>query len=81
MKKNKHRITRTPLNIGGELGCYGRVGSFCSTSGSRRVITSGMPSHFGINFNSDLFIFCPAIFVLKMYHSPLKPSPPRERNT
>jgi hypothetical protein len=30
-------VTRTPLNTGGELGCSGRVISFCSTSGTRRV--------------------------------------------
>jgi hypothetical protein len=35
--KNKDRVTRTPLNTGGELMCPGRVSSFCSTSGIRRV--------------------------------------------
>ena len=28
----KDRVTRTPLKIGSELGCSGRVSSFCSTS-------------------------------------------------
>ena len=33
----KDRVTRTPLNTGGELMCSGRVISSCSTSGTRRV--------------------------------------------
>ena len=33
----KDRVTRTPLETGGELRCFGRVSSFCSTSGTRRV--------------------------------------------
>jgi hypothetical protein len=35
--KTKDRVTRTPLNTGGELRCSGpgRVGSSCSTSGTR----------------------------------------------
>jgi len=36
--KTKDRVTRTPLNTGGELRCSGRVSSSCSTSGTRRVI-------------------------------------------
>jgi hypothetical protein len=35
--KTKDRVTRTPLKTGGELGCYGRVSSACSTSDTRRV--------------------------------------------
>ena len=35
--KTKDRITWTPLKTGGELRCSGRVGSSCSTSGTRRV--------------------------------------------
>ena len=35
--KTKDRVTRTPLRTGGELRCSGRVRSFCSTSGTRRV--------------------------------------------
>ena len=30
--KTKDRVTRTPLNTGGEFRCPGRVGSTCSTS-------------------------------------------------
>jgi hypothetical protein len=35
--QTKDQVTRTPLNTGGELRCSGRVGSSCSTSGTRRV--------------------------------------------
>ena len=35
--KTKDRVTRTPLKTGVELRCSGRVCSFCSTSGTRRV--------------------------------------------
>jgi hypothetical protein len=35
--KTKDRVSRTPLRTGGELGCFRRVISSCSTSGSRRV--------------------------------------------
>jgi len=31
--KTKDRVRRTPLKIGGELGCSGRVSSSCCTSG------------------------------------------------
>jgi hypothetical protein len=35
--KTKDRVTRTPLKTWGELGCFGRVSSSCSTSDTRRV--------------------------------------------
>jgi hypothetical protein len=35
--KTKDRVTRTPVKTGGELRCSGRVGSSCSTSGTRHV--------------------------------------------
>ena len=35
--KTKDRVIRTPLKTGGELRWPGRVGSSCSTSGTRRV--------------------------------------------
>jgi hypothetical protein len=35
--KTKDRVTRTPVKTRGELRCSGRVGSSCSTSGTRRV--------------------------------------------
>ena len=36
-QKTKDRATRTLLNTGGELRFSGRVSSFCSISGTRRV--------------------------------------------
>jgi len=36
-QKTKDRETRTPLKTGGELWCSGRVGSSCSSCGTRRV--------------------------------------------
>jgi hypothetical protein len=39
-QKANDRITRTPLQTGGELRCSGKVNSFCSTSDTRRVIVS-----------------------------------------
>jgi hypothetical protein len=33
----KDRVTRTPLNAGGELRYSGKVGSSCTTSGTSRV--------------------------------------------
>ena len=35
--KTKDQATRTQLKTGGEIRCSGRVGSSCSTSGTRRV--------------------------------------------
>jgi len=35
--KTKDRVTRSPLKTGGELRWFGRVGSSCSTSDTRRV--------------------------------------------
>ena len=35
--KTKDRVTRIPLETGGELGCSARISSSCSTSGTRRV--------------------------------------------
>ena len=34
-QKTKDRVRRTSLKTGGELMCSGRVGSSCSTSGTR----------------------------------------------
>ena len=35
--KSKDRVTRTPLTTGDEHRCSGRVGSSCSTNGTRRT--------------------------------------------
>ena len=43
----KHRVTRSPLKTEGELRCYGRVDSSCSTSDTRRVnlVTTPVINH------------------------------------
>ena len=43
----KDRVTRTPLQIGGEHRCLGMVSSSCSTSDTRRVnlVTNPVISH------------------------------------
>jgi hypothetical protein len=43
----KIQVTRTWLNIGGKLRCYGMVSNSCSTSGTRRVnlVTKPVISH------------------------------------
>jgi hypothetical protein len=45
--KTKDRVTRTPLKTGDELRYYGKVSSFCSASGTRRVnlVTDPVISH------------------------------------
>ena len=45
--KTNDRVTRTPLKTRGELRCSRRVGSSCSTSGTRRVnlVTNPVISH------------------------------------
>ena len=45
--KTKDRLTLTTLKTGGELRCFGRVGSSCSTSDTRHVnlVTNPVISH------------------------------------
>ena len=45
--KTKDRVTRTSLKTWGELMCFGKVSSSCSTSGTRRVnlVTNLVISH------------------------------------
>ena len=45
--KAKDRVTRTRQNTGDELRCSGRVGTFCSTSGTRGVnlVTNPVINH------------------------------------
>ena len=45
----KDRVTRIPLQTGGELRCSGRVNSSCSTSDIRRVKLSTRPATFFIS--------------------------------
>ena len=63
---SKDRVTRTPLKTGGELGCSGRVGSSCSTSGTH--IRLLLPSHKILNeanmyrlFTLCLYLSCHSI--------------------
>ena len=41
--KTKDRVTQTPLKIKGELRCYGRVSSSCSSSGTCRFTLISNP--------------------------------------
>jgi hypothetical protein len=71
--KTKDRVTRTPLKIGGELRCSGRVGSSCSTSGTRRVnlVTNTVISR-EWGKNRELFTTSgtyPWSFVTQIFHS------------
>jgi hypothetical protein len=45
--KTKDLVTQSPLLIGGELRCFGRVGSSSSTSGTRcfNLVTNPVISH------------------------------------
>ena len=54
MHKTKDRVTRISLKTGGELMCMGRVSSFCSTRGTRRVnlVTNPVISHECLYFKS-----------------------------
>jgi hypothetical protein len=45
----KDRVTRTPLQTGGELMCSGSVNSSCSTSDTRRVKLSTRAATFCLN--------------------------------
>ena len=39
--KFKDRVTQTSLKTGGKLGCSGRVGSSCTTNGTRKIPNNG----------------------------------------
>jgi len=45
LQKTKDRTTRTPLQIGGEQRCSGKVSSSCSTSDTRRVTVKWHEPH------------------------------------
>ena len=60
-QKNKDRATRTLLTFGGELRCYGRVGSSCFTGVARRVTLVRNPvyvAQISIKFKSQISIKC-----------------------
>jgi hypothetical protein len=70
--KTKDRLTRTQLKTGGELGCPGRVGISCSTSGTRRVnlVTNPVIDH---EWGKDREVFMtsgtyPLSFVTQIFH-------------
>ena len=64
--KIKDRVIRTTLKNGGELKCSGRVGSSCSTSGTRRVnLITNL-----VNFNVPFFSTSPTLSSLLTKFSP-----------
>jgi hypothetical protein len=82
--KTKDRVTRTPLKIGGELRCSGRVSSSCSTSDIRRVnlVTNSVISH---EQGKDREVFTtsgtyPWSFVTQIFHNG-RPSRGGDRKT
>jgi hypothetical protein len=71
--KTNKRDTRTLLKNGGELRCSRRVGSSCSTSGTRRVnlVTNPVINH---GWGKDRKVFTtgeayPWLFVTQIFHS------------
>ena len=73
--KTKDRVTQTQLKTGSELRCSGRVGSTCSTSGTRRVnlVTNPVISH---EWGKDREVFTtseayPRSFVTQIFHNGL----------
>jgi hypothetical protein len=73
--KTKDQVTRTPLKIGGELRCSGRVISSCSTSGNQRgnLVTNPVINHergkdrevfTTSNFSFGHCVVCSSIYVL-----------------
>jgi hypothetical protein len=72
-KKTTDRVTRTPLKTGGELRCFGKVSSSCSTSGTCRInlVTNPVISH---EWEKDREVFStsgtyPWSFVIQIFHS------------
>jgi hypothetical protein len=71
--RTKDRVARTPLKTGGELRCSRRVGSSCSTSGTRRVnlVTNPVISR---EWGKDREVFTtsgryPWSFVTQIFHN------------
>jgi hypothetical protein len=63
--KTKDWVARTPLKTGCELRCSGRVNSYCSTNGTRRVNIDINPviSQMLINYNIYIYNNIVGIFV------------------
>ena len=81
--KTKDRVTRTPLKTGGELRCFGRVSSSCSTSSTRRVDIVTNPVISG-EWGKDREVFTtsgtyPWSFVTQIFHNG-QPSHGGDRN-
>jgi hypothetical protein len=72
--KTKDRVTRTPLKPGGELRCFGRVGSSCSTgSGTRRVVLMIVRSSVILLLPLFMCMFCRSLFgLLYFFLRPLR---------
>jgi hypothetical protein len=71
--ETKDRVTRTPLNTGGELRCSGRVDSSCSTSDTRgdNLVTNPVISH-EWGKNREVFTTSgtyPWSFVTQIFHN------------
>ena len=71
--KTKDRVTRTPLKIGGELRCPGRVSRYCSTSDTCSIIlvTNPVTSH---DWGKDREVFTTSgtylwSFVTQIFHN------------
>jgi hypothetical protein len=54
-QKTKDRATRTPLKTGGELRCYRRVSSSCSTCDTRRATAKRHEHHLTWTSPFDIF--------------------------
>jgi len=72
-RKTKDQVTWTPLKIGGELRCSGKVDSSCFTSGTRRanLVTNPVISH---ERGKDREVFTtsgtyPWSFVTQIFHN------------
>ena len=71
--KAKNRVTRTPLNTGGELRCSGRISSSCSASETRRVNLATNPV-IGHEWGKDRVVLTtsgtyPWSFVTQIFHN------------
>ena len=73
--KTKDRVTRTTLKTGGELRCFRRESSSCSTSGTRRVNRITNPVSLVIILYStsrpsfqtvEIYILCSQHYILQM---------------
>ena len=81
--KTKDRVTRTPVKTGVEIRCSGRVGSSCSTRGTRRVYLVTNPWCHEWGKDREVFTTSgtyPWSFVTQIFHNG-QPSHGGDRNT